>query len=244
MTPTSKSKSSFVKIQSSAEKRLIWAEQTASGLPVLFKNDDEIIFEAGLGNFHEDPGLGLVADVQLPSSLEWKNKVNFLCTFPQGQDRYFYMGDGQPATEGIRLVLNYDLYRIEKRTSFRVEVPRSVPVYINIVEIESAKVLYEALVSDISPRGARIYFVGKEQKLSAGTHLKLQMHPPFGKTLSLSGEVRHVRSMILDNELIPQYGIEFVDLTADFEKRLLSLTMEMQKKYIMGFANHTDPSEG
>ncbi len=227
-------KANFFQIHNGDEKWQIWQALVQSGSALTIRMADETILEVFPKNLSQPPSLFLDLGPIQPE--KWGDQASISCTFAEGNDHYFYLGDSYLFAGGVRLNLSFDLYRMNQRNHLRVQVPSSVPLHLNITKIESKSVFFEALVSDLSPSGLQVYFVGKEQKLTSGAALVLQLHPPFGKSFALAGIVCHVHSLVIGNEVIPQYGIQFSNLPASSYQRLLALTMELQKKQIMGFS--------
>ncbi|MFN7825327.1 MAG: flagellar brake protein [Pseudobdellovibrionaceae bacterium] len=234
-------KEPFEKIRSLIERRKLFEDLAQIRGEILCKGEDDSLFHFRPEKITSQKNTqgqeichasGRVTPVdRLPES-----STGVIGNFSIDQDRFFFMAPMEYDGQEGQFKVDFDIFKLQRRTNFRINVPASVPMYCNIVGVAEESVFHETKVADLSAGGIRLYFEGQGSHLAPGLNVKLSLHPPSGKSLDLTGVVRHVQSVVLNNSIIPQYGIEFQDLTGLQKNRLISMTLELQKRVILGIS--------
>lgn len=190
------------------------------------KGENDVFFGFRPDAFDEDLGLGgkiVVLDAK-PSKTE-KVVVNFAV----GADRYFTVATFE--TDEGRGTLKVDgvLYRLERREHLRIPLLETMEKSCNIIQWIDKVVFITADIKDISQGGVKLSFpLAKSRPAQIGDQLKIVLHIKKKWQIEMRAEIRHIGAQ----EDEAQLGLRFVINTdADF-KKILSLTMELQREYV------------
>ncbi len=232
------SKIPFEKIRSLVERKKLFEALLKEQQPeMLCKGDDDTLF-------HLRP-TALLGDSALEGKMEAieghpKKDVEILGNFSVGTERFFIQTQLKVSANGASIPLNCDVYRLQRRASLRLSVNPAYDIYLSVTEAAGKPVYTIAQIADVSAGGARIFFSDVDSPIPASNSKALNLKVSdrfkgilhFGnkKTLELQCLVKHTQQAVHRGQVVEHYGIEFVDLTTTLRNRLLSLTMDLQKR--------------
>lgn len=224
--PKEDEKSPFEKVLIQRDVKKILRQLLKEKKELYCKGDNDVFFGFRPDDYDEDLGLAgkiVVLDAK-PGALE-KVVVNFAV----GADRYFTVATFE--TSGGRGTLRMDgvIYRLERREHLRIPLVESLEKSCNIIQWIDKVVFITCDIKDISQGGVRLSFpLVKNRPAQIGDQLKIVLHIKKKWQIEMMATIRHIASQE-DQALL---GLQFVINTdADF-KKILSLTMELQREYV------------
>lgn len=233
-------KTPFDKIRSLVERRKLFEQVIAQQGEITCKGSDESLFlfkptAMVEGDFVQ----GTIVSIEKMPSV----KTDLVGNFAVGTDRYFFTGVfASNGTQGAMNV-NCDIFLLQRRASFRLSVRPQLGLFMAVIEFQGTPLYLIAHVADISAGGAKVYFgeshstsgitgTSKDPGLKAGSRFKAVIHPPSGKNLEVLCEVKHVQRSVVNDQMVDQFGVEFVGLDHRVKNRLMAMTMDLQQKLI------------
>lgn len=233
-------KTPFEKVRSLVERRKLFEALLEEKTEILCKGDDESLF-----NFRPLVLAGgsvvqgwIVAIEKAPL-----NDTNILGNFAVGSEKFFFQAPMKVTQTEGSFPVNTSVYRLQRRASVRLQVHPSYNMYLALTEFQGKNIYSIAQISDISAGGARIFFsefqapipamgTAKNPGLRLGDQFKCVLHTGNHKNMELWGEVKHVQKASFHDEMIDHYGIEFVNANQSLKNRLVSMTMDLQRRMV------------
>lgn len=231
-------RSPFEKVRSLVERRKLFETLLNERSDILCKGEDESLF-------HFKPTV-LAGDAVMEgwfSAIE-KNptgNTKVLGNFAVGNEKYFFHAPLKVSGEEGSFEVNCDVFRLQRRASLRLQIPASFGMYIAITEFQGKTMYTVAHIADVSAGGARIFFsevyaasagTSKDPGLRPGDKFKCVLRTSSKRNLDLYAVVKHSQKSVFHDEIIEQFGIEFVDLTPLLQNRLLGMTMDLQQRLV------------
>ncbi len=227
----------FEKIRSLVDRRKLFEALLREQTEILCKGDDESLF-------HLKPisivGDNLIHGWMDPIESLPKSDTEVLANFSVGLERFFFHAPMKIINEEASFQINCDVYRLQRRSSLRLAMHSSYEVYMAITGFNSKPVYTVAQVADLSAGGARLFFSDVDSPIQAGNskpidlkvgnQFKAVLHLGQKKTLDVQCEVKHIQQGVHRGAVTEYYGVEFVDLTPTLKNRLLSMTMDLQRR--------------
>lgn len=234
------SKTPFDKIRSLVERRKLFEQVIAQQGEITCKGSDDSLFqfkptEMIDGDFVQ----GAVVNIEKMPQI----KTDVIGNFAVGTDRYFFTGAFACNGAQGALSANCEVFQLQRRSSFRLSLRPQMGLFMAVIDFQGKPLYLIAHVADISAGGARIYFsethstagisgTSKDPGLKAGARFKAVIHPPSGKNLEVLCEVKHMQKAVAHDQMVDQFGVEFVDLDHRVKNRLTAMTMDLQQKMI------------
>jgi hypothetical protein len=227
----------FEKIRSLIDRRKLFEALLREQTEILCKGDDESLF-------HLKP-ISIVSDSLIHGWMEPieelpKLDTEVLGNFSVGTERFFFHAPLKVMEEEATFHVNCDVYRLQRRSSLRLAVASEYECYVAITESHGKPVYSIAQVADLSAGGARLFFSDIDSPIQAGNskaiHLKVGdqfkavLHLGRKKNLDVQCQVKHIQQGVHRGAVMDYYGVEFVELTTHSKNRLLSLTMDLQRR--------------
>lgn len=149
--------------------------------------------------------------------------------FGVGLEKYFtvasFQGDGGRGT----LRIDQALYRLERREHMRIPLVHGIEKSCNIIQCQDKAVFIGTEIIDISQGGVRLTVPRENQRpLEAGQILKIVLHIKEKWQIEMMAEVRHIGEAGAGQVL----GLKFIIKNESDFKRILSLTMDLQREYV------------
>jgi len=230
-------KTPFEKVRSLIERRKIFEALLHEKTEILCKGEDETLFQLR--------PVSIVSDTLMHGWMEAieglpKKDTDILGNFTVGSERYFFRTSLKVTGEEGAFNLNSDVFRLQRRSSMRLQVNPIYEMYLAVTELKGKAVYSIAQLADVSAGGARIFFSDVDSPIQAGNAkvLKLAIQDQFKailhlgqkKSLEVQCLIKHTQQAVYRGAVVEHFGIEFVDLTPAVKNRLLSLTMDLQKR--------------
>lgn len=229
----SKDKSPFEKIKSATEARRIFEVLSRTGQDFYCKGEGSL-FAFRPERYHPDTGLEGRLVLFEESDLKTEPVV---INFNVENERYYTTCDFTPKGEHGFLRPTGTLYRLERRTHYRVDLPSTLERACNIINQDGRSVFVSAVVLDISQGGARLQTLkGKVKDLKSGMRLRCALHIRGKWTFELLAEVMHVRpaeaSADPATSQFDVFGLHFLNLSEGMSRKLLSMMLELQREVL------------
>jgi len=221
----SKDKSPFEKIKSGSEARRIYERLPKEALEFFCKGDGAL-FSFRPTSF--DPENGLEGRIVLFEETNIKNEpvvVNFVVD----QERYYTTCEFFHKDDHGLLKLAGTLFRLERRSHYRVTLPAHLERACNIINQDGRAVFVSAVVLDISQGGARFQILkGKLKDLKQGVRIRCALHIKDKWKFELLAQVMHV----LPGEKTDVLGAQFLNVPEGMNRKLLSMMLELQREVL------------
>ena len=236
-------KEPFEKVRSLVERRKLFQTVVEQKAEIVCKGGSDQLF------LYEPIGSDEIIHLNLgTSAVVYRRVKNFVPIpakafevighFSVDLDRYFFRGSllpaGSQATGLFELDGSCDVFKLQRRQTFRVPVPAETPIYISAHSHNQKPIQVDFKLSDISVGGARIFRPLAYYSLSLCDTISGIDHSPGGKTVEFKSEVRHSMPQAFQGEVVPHFGIEFIDASQGFKNRMTALTMDLQHKIVTG----------
>jgi len=233
-------KSPFEKIRSLVERKKLFEALLKEQTEVICKGQDDSLFSL--------KPTSLVADTHMRGFITALEKApthdtEVIGNFSVGVERFFFQAMLAIKGDEGSIQLNSDVYRLQRRASARLNVQPTYGMYLAIIEFQGKPVYSIAQMADLSAGGARIFFsnvdspvpatvTSKNLGLKVGDRFKAVLHLSNLKNVEVKGEIKHSRPAVHRGEIVDHFGVEFVELTNSLKNRLISLTMDLQRRMI------------
>lgn len=149
-----------------------------------------------------------------------------------GQNRYYLTGTLRKEPDGIySLEISTNVFQLQRRQHYRVTIPESYGAKFQVEKLNDKSNSLNFVVHDMSAGGCRLRLETSHPNISAndvisGTFEMLNKTP-----LQAKGQVKHVKTEKLNGTDQQFLGIQFIEVTPAFEKRLVSLVMELHRQF-------------
>lgn len=219
-------KAPFEKVVIQRDVKKILQELLQEKKELYCKGENDIFFGFRPDGFDQETGLtGKIVVLDAKPAKTEKVVVNFAA----GADRYFTVATYEPG-EG-RGVLKFTgvLYRLERREHLRIPLTDKMEKSCNIIHWIDKVVFITTDIKDISQGGVRLTFpLVKSRPAQIGDQLKIVLHIKQKWQVEILAEIRHIGIQ----EDLSVLGLQFVINTDSDFKKILSLTMELQREYV------------
>lgn len=150
--------------------------------------------------------------------------------FSLGQERFFTTAEFRPLGGNGILRMPGPLFRLERRGHLRIPLDEAVQKDCNIIARASQTVFMPADVLNLSQGGMRLRMglSNKYMPVQTGETLRFVLHINRRWRIEMDGEIRHAGVDGIHNFC----GVEFVNLEDNEKRKLISLIMELQRKYM------------
>lgn len=235
------SKEPFEKVRSLVERRKLFQAVVEQKSEIVCKGKSDQLF------LFEPIGSDEVIHLNLGTSAVVYGHIRNLSPLPHipievighfslDLDRYFFRGSLIPAGSQFKDLYEIDgtcdVFKLQRRQTFRVPLPATTPIYLSLLKHNGKSIEADFKVADISAGGARVFRPRGDYPLTAGDEVSGVLHAPGGKTIEFKAEVRHLMDQAFQGEVVPHFGIEFVQRTEGFKNRMTALTMDLQHKIV------------
>ena len=208
-------KAPFERVFSLVDRRRLLQRVIKDKVKVLLKTPNGHVMEFKTKNL--DEGFNLNGQI-IGGTLNDYEKITAL--FYVDKDRYFLRTRIKKKKEYFQILNDPQLYRLNRRTAFRTQVPASFDLSYYVQTIRNIEINKKMTVLEFSSSGARLFW-RSSTKLSKGTLLKGYLQWGSGKTIPVDCAVIHSPEVGL-------YGIRFVNLSSITLNRLKMLSVEIQ----------------
>lgn len=243
------SKEPFEKIRSLVERRKLFEELLNRQDEAVFKSDGDALFtfvptvvvhSQKLQFGQQAVALGQVCGLD---GLSAEKTINILGHFSIEPDRYFFKGvlrhvgvnrDGVAIYE---LDSETEVFRFQRRKTFRVSLPASYPIFFRTKSIDDQAHVVDVQLTDLSIGGMKVFHATLDLPLQMESTLFGALYPQSGKEVSLTGKVRHIQDQLIEGlgKTCKLFGIEFVEPSQVIKNRLTALTLEIQHKIVTSY---------
>ncbi len=234
-----KNQSTMFNKVNSFEKRVIFRSLATRKSKLMMKSIEDVITQLVVTKNVDDKKVECKL-VQMVSTKEGdensekliplKSNQNVILNFSFNEDRYFMQTNMIVNDERILLDLEPELFVLQRRKSPRIELPTAFPQHFRIIEYQGKVVFLEGRVIDFGPGGCRAEMVLSTPRFATGDKISLVLRLSHRNPLNLKAEVRHIVFKEDEKGLRQTFGVQFKDLGAIMENKMMSLLMELQKE--------------
>lgn len=214
---------SFQRIRSMVEARQIYARLPSEGQEIFCKGEGAL-FAFRPERFDPKEGLeGLVVGLDDGLIENESVVVNFLL----GTDRYYTVSEFQVTADRGLLKLSENLYKLERRSSFRLSIPKAWSNKCNIIQHNGKASFIPVEILDISQGGAKIVLpIETLPTLASQQLVRGVFHIRNKWKLEIDGVVQH----LIRKEGQFLVGLRFQVEDERLKRRLLAMMLEMQRE--------------
>lgn len=218
----------FEKVKSASEAKAIYRRLPAEA-EEFFCKGEEILFGFRPDSFDEKTGLaGHVLNYDKAELLSESVVVNFMV----GPDRYYCVSQftvDPTNPERGSLKFTEVLYRLERRSHYRVSIPTEMQRDCNFINQEGKSIFVASVILDVSQGGARLQALkGKIKDIKEGVRVRCVMHIRGKWKFELVGQIRHV----IPGQLTDVFGLQFQGVDENTNRKLLSMMLELQREVL------------
>lgn len=206
---------------------------------MLCKGSDESLFHLKPLMVVEDKELqGLITPIEKAPT----DDIDVMGNFAVGSDRFFLTAPMRVEKDEGSLPLTCEIFKLNRRATVRLHIQPDYGMYMAITEFQGKKLYSVAQIADVSAGGARIFFSKNDPNVQASNTKKLEirvgdklkgvLHFVNNKTVEVEAEARHIQQAVYMGEIVDHIGLEFVGLQGAVKNRVISLTMDLQKKMV------------
>lgn len=232
----------FEKVRSLVERRKLFEGLLREQNTIVCKGADESLFQIKpmsiVGNSHM---IGLITAIEKAPT----NDTEVIGNFSVGVDRYFFQTPMQIQGDEALIQLSADIYLLQRRASLRLGIQPEYGIFLSIIEFQGKPVYSIAQIADLSAGGVKFFFSNVDSPVPAhmnskkldfrvGDRFKGVVHFTNAKKIEITGEVKHIQQAVHRGEIVEHIGVEFVELTGWMKNRLMSLTMDLQRRIVTG----------
>lgn len=187
--------------------------------PFVCKLADETVLHFLPRSITQESHLEGVLNKRLLDSAKTRNvTVMFHC----GKDRYFLNTRIVRVPTGWRLKNCGDFYKLNRRGSFRVEVPASIQLGFNVISASGELCMTTARLVEFSAGGAQIRWPANASTIKKGSLLKGNLIWFRGRTVPVTAEVKHQMKPGI-------FGVSFLFSDSVQANRLKLMSVELQQ---------------
>ncbi len=159
----------------------------------------------------------------------------YLGHFFVGGDKYYFQGKAEIDQSRLIVPVPLEIYHLQRRQNYRVNVPESLSAYFNIVQVNQKSQNIVGQISDLSSQGCRVAYKVSAPLLRLNDYVTGHLIVGKRSPIEIQGQIRHIK-VDEKNVTMQTFGIEFVSLTPIVENRIFALTMEIHKLTFKGIA--------
>lgn len=232
----SETKAPFEKLMIQRDVKKILRQLIKQATELYCKGELDVFFGFRPDTLNEDLSLSgkiVVLDAK-PGADE-----NVVINFSVGEDRFFTIAKFDAEGGRGTLHLHETLYRLERREHLRIPLIEGIEKSCNIIQWKDKVVFITTDIKDISQGGVRLG-ISKDanRTIALSDILKIVLHIKDKWQIEVLAEVRHVGSGLVEATLTEPareetiLGLKFVQQSESDFKKLLSLTMDLQREYV------------
>ena len=210
-------KAPFERIFSLSERKKILTKVAKDNLKIVIKNSQSKVLEIKA----EDIDSAFNLSGSLPSAGNYKDFDKVTALFHLNNERYFLTTRLKIKDERWTLLNDPQFYRFNRRSAFRVYLPKDFNMIFQVASIRNIEMNKKANVLEFSTSGARLQVSG-DIRFSTGATLKGSIQWGKDKVLPIDALVIHTPEKGI-------YGVRFINLTSSAVNRLKMLSIEIQQ---------------
>jgi hypothetical protein len=211
-------KAPFERIFSFAERKKILHKIAKENLKVIIKGPQNKVLELKAEEI--DSAFNLSGNLnENPNNFKDFEKVTAL--FHVDRERYFLTTRLKIKKDKWVLLDDQQFYKFNRRSAFRVDIPKKFPILFQVSSIRNIEVNKKAAVIEFSTTGARLQSTG-DVRFSTGATLKGSLQWGKDKALLIDALVIHSPEKNI-------YGVRFINLNSATVNRLKMLSIEIQQ---------------
>lgn len=217
--------SHFFKKVAVSERKNIFRELPQKQASMFIKNEEGIyIFVAK--DYAEDKILWLDYTEQSKNAVV---KEEALLNFSLDDDRYFMASAFILEKNRIGIRCDQDLFILQRRNNFRVELPESYSSMFNILSINEKAAFIEMKVEDFSAGGMRMFETRDPITVKEGDVIKGTLKMGARTPMQMEAEVKHISSKEIKGAAKVVLGVEFLKVDKMMEGRLMTMVASLQQ---------------
>lgn len=218
----------FTKISDEKQKNQLYEALLARKGDLICKGQGDDLLKLQVKRYSGSVLRCMLDSSSKPPSLV-KDKV--ICSFTLDTEKYFFYSILHQLEESIyELNTGSDLYKLQRRQSYRIRIPPSykTKVSISVLDSPNAKAM-EGTVIDISTGGSKVVMPFDQPAYQLEQNITAQFNIGPREPISVQAKIRHVKP-----EAKPkphqQLGLQFEFVSPALETKLFAVTMELHRE--------------
>lgn len=216
----------FNKVSSAEERRKIFDDLIKSRTEIFCKGTSNEVFKLSCERVSAENRM--MCQFQKTDDFEPAIPSALICQFDLSGEKYFFKSTLDYHIKNYVLDLNTELFHLQRRQSYRINIPSSARTSAELIHSQSKESL-KATPADLSTGGCRLLCKGSfPWKTSDKVHLQLKIGQR--DPMQLPGVIRHIRQAT-PSSTGTYIGIQFEGISSAVEKELFSITMELYREF-------------
>lgn len=225
----------FKKVALSQKKALL-REICTEQLQVMVKgSQQETIFHLIAMEVDEKDELLLCYPTTDTQVIEEPQKV--VVNFQYKDERYFFSTDLIILASRMLLLVNVDLFQLQRRANVRINIPDNYEAVFQLTEHQGKIYFLECRIKDVSAGGFKMRLPGDNPELKLGVRLKGSFRLGNRRPMEVEVEVRFSNQITENGRLFQVAGVQFWNRDTAKENRLLILMMDLQRELYLKYSN-------
>jgi c-di-GMP-binding flagellar brake protein YcgR len=220
-------KDAFQLITDSVEKEKLFLDLATARAEIVFKGvtDNLIVTECGTYNWKSK-----ILDCRPKDRFNLKEGEEYLGHFFIGGQKYYFQGTAHVVNGAIMIPVPAELYLLQRRQNYRVNIPANYLAYFNTLTVNGRKEQLHCRLLDFASQGCRFEYRAPSPIIKLSDLVTGQLAIGPRDAIDLTAVVRHLKTETDANGPIQSCGIEFQNLTGILENKLFAITMELHKE--------------
>ncbi len=151
------------------------------------------------------------------------------CSFMYQESKYFFKSSLTNKGNELLLDVPIDIYQLQQRNDFRVDIPPNSGYLCQIVKVNSVKKKISADLRNLSLGGCQIALDVNDLVLMQNEQVTLKLQIKEFEAEDIQTMAKHIKNGETSNLVL--VGLQFVDPQADFLTELQSLLMYLDRTH-------------
>lgn len=215
----------FSKIKAAAEREKLFEDASHSKITVFCKGLSEKIYPLKI---IKKEGQTLRCAF-IKESLHESQKVIIMMNL--GEDKFFFSADLiKGAKQSASLELNEDVYKLQRRSHFRINIPDNLQSHFETIAINGSQQVFKFDIVDVSGGGLRLRTQTRYMMLKKGDTLEGTIKFRNKTNITAALNVRYSRTSRSDKKEFTYIGVMFDPITPQLEHKMSAITMELYRE--------------
>lgn len=225
------------KKMSISEKKALFRDVAGVNQPLLIKSEGSLVFNLKAMEFLKDEIL--VCQYQEGLQIQEMNE-KVTVNFQFQKDNFFCKSEMMADADGVRLRMNEDLFKIQRRSGSRIEIPEDFNASFVLLKIETEEMEHDCQLVDVSTGGAKVLLPMEAPLLKVGEKGLGMIRFGSQRPIQLSVEVRYAQNTTQKGNLEQEVsygsattkgqivGFQFLNMNQSLEEKLYSIMRYVQ----------------
>lgn len=217
----------FEKVKFFSDVKIIYTRTVREAIDFYVKPEDQPMFGFKPESYNEKWGLfGQVIQFEDPAPTV---SDSCMINFTLGENRYFVNGEFRPMKDNAVVRMIGSLYKLERRGHMRVNIERADQRDCNFILRGKNTVFFTGEILNLSQGGMKVRVPTAliSHEFQTGEIVRTWAHINNKHRFEMEGVIKHSMTTDGDNFV----GIQFTSTDDNDRRKLISLVMELQRRY-------------